>query len=1067
MASSSSVSTGGTWPCPFRGFHCCPDGKVGNKGFKCMILHLKSFHFSNDERKNMLRESISTNHDLFKTVEDTLKVFRQWMCGRCMSIRALSRACHHSDGLVRFIADVGGHIVGILNPPTKEPKMAVDEGFMLDIEILHRIFKAPITTVKSIPHSCRMAFSQALKVALYKVVAQPGSVEAWIRLLLFPRCTLQVFRPSNRQESRSGNRKALQIRSIRNSLVTWGKEDGLAILVNNIFDISGTSPRRQGGGDILQEDNMGSSSVRQCLRKVADGHFTAAVKVLCSSGVAPFSGATMKALEAKHPFMPPPAMPTAMFSEPPMVTSIDTVLGCIKSFPKGTSCGRDGLRAQHFLDALCGEGSVIATDLLHAITAVVNLWLGGRCPPSLAEFVASAPLTPLLKPDNGIRPIAVGTIWRRLVSKVAMKGVGKEMTNYLNDFQFGVGVSGGAEAVLHSANRVLNACHSDGSLAMLTVDFSNAFNLVDRTKLLREVRSRCPSISLWVEFLYGQASRLYVGDEYIWSTTGVQQGDPLGPLLFALVLHPLVHKIRDNCNLLLHAWYLDDGTVIGNSEEVAKVLNIVTEDGPELGLELNIKKTELFWPSCDGLKNRKGLFPADIGRPVLGVKLLGGAVSRDAGFIGRLAMKRAASAVDLMGLLPQLCDPQSELLLLRSCMGIAKLLFGLRTCQPLYMEEAAMFFDKGLRRSIEDIVVCGGPFFGDIQWRLASLPIKFGGLGLYSATEASSYAFVASRADSWVLQDHILRYSGVCDMDSDYVTALACLRLMIPSFDLSCFTNKDTAPPKAQCALAGALYSKIIQGMEANFDMTVRQKAVFECLQAPHAQDFLTVIPIDGLGQHMSPVEYRSILKYRLMIPLFPVDEVCPVCRKACLDAFGEHAVHCRELPGFKYRHDMVRDVLVDVFRRSGVSVKKEAPVNFLTGPSEGRSALRPADILIFGWAGGKHACVDVTGVSPLVGLGNGGFTVGHAALKAATCKVTKHEKACVENQHVFIPFAFDTFGFLAPEAVELLKRVQRVMHGNIVSPGSGDVVFKRISFTIQKGIAAQLVARLPYAIDV
>lgn len=57
--------------------------------------------------------------------------------------------------------------------------------------------------------------------------------------------------------------------------------------------------------------------------------------------------------------------------------------------------------------------------------------------------MASAPLTLLLKPDNGIRPIVVGTIWRRLVSKVAMKGVGKEMTQYLNDFQFGVCVSGG------------------------------------------------------------------------------------------------------------------------------------------------------------------------------------------------------------------------------------------------------------------------------------------------------------------------------------------------------------------------------------------------------------------------------------------------------------------------------------------------------------------------------------------------------------------------------------------------------------------------------------------------
>ncbi|KAJ0912612.1 hypothetical protein HanRHA438_Chr06g0276291 [Helianthus annuus] len=57
-----------------------------------------------------------------------------------------------------------------------------------------------------------------------------------------------------------------------------------------------------------------------------------------------------------------------------------------------------------------------------------QLMIRVKCPSSLAEFVASAPLTPLLKPDNRIRPIAVGTIWRRLVSKVAMKGVGKEMT---------------------------------------------------------------------------------------------------------------------------------------------------------------------------------------------------------------------------------------------------------------------------------------------------------------------------------------------------------------------------------------------------------------------------------------------------------------------------------------------------------------------------------------------------------------------------------------------------------------------------------------------------------------
>jgi len=222
--------------------------------------------------------------------------------------------------------------------------------------------------------------------------------------------------------------------------------------------------------------------------------------VLGSSGVAPYNEDTMEIFGVKNPYRPPPSMPTTMFSEAPLVVEVDTVLKCIKSFPKGTSCGRDGLRAQHLLDALCGEGSAVARDLLCAITLVVNLWLGGRCPLSLEEFVASAPLTPLLKPDGGIHPIAVGTIWRRLISKVAMKGVGEDMAKYLNDFQFGVGVLGGAEAILHSVNRVLNLRHGDSSLTTLTIDFSNAFNLVDRSALRREVRLRCPSISLWVEF---------------------------------------------------------------------------------------------------------------------------------------------------------------------------------------------------------------------------------------------------------------------------------------------------------------------------------------------------------------------------------------------------------------------------------------------------------------------------------------------------------------------------------------------------------------------------------------
>ncbi|GJX62058.1 hypothetical protein Tco_0294958 [Tanacetum coccineum] len=156
----------------------------------------------------------------------------------------------------------------------------------------------------------------------------------------------------------------------------------------------------------------------------------------------------------------------------------------------------------------------------------------------------------------------------------------------------------------------------------------------------------------------------------------------------------------------------------------------------------------------------------------------------------------------------------------------------------------------------------------------------------------------------------------------------------------------------------------------------------------------------------------------------------------------------------------VVRFVLYDVLKRAGISSRKEALVNFLTDPLERRSTL--ADILVFGWAGGKHACVDLTGVSPLVGLMDNESVAGQAALKAESSKVAKHEKAYLENQHVFIPFAFDTFGFLAPEADEFLNRVQRVVQSNFSTPKTQNFIFSRIGFAIQKGVAAQLFARLP-----
>ncbi|GJY78674.1 hypothetical protein Tco_0484475 [Tanacetum coccineum] len=138
------------------------------------------------------------------------------------------------------------------------------------------------------------------------------------------------------------------------------------------------------------------------------------LRVLSSSSVAPNNDATLQELKAKHPFTSAPSLPDIPIGHHLLIVSQDMVLDSIKSFPRGTSCGRDGLRAQHLMDCLSGAVVAISDELVSSITQVVNLFLEGKCPMILGEYIASAPLTPLVKPGGGIRPIVVGTIWRRL-----------------------------------------------------------------------------------------------------------------------------------------------------------------------------------------------------------------------------------------------------------------------------------------------------------------------------------------------------------------------------------------------------------------------------------------------------------------------------------------------------------------------------------------------------------------------------------------------------------------------------------------------------------------------------
>nr|GFC38952.1 hypothetical protein [Tanacetum cinerariifolium] len=195
--------------------------------------------------------------------------------------------------------------------------------------------------------------------------------------------------------------------------------------------------------------------------------------------------------------------------------------------------------------------------------------------------------------------------------------VGHSLDGYLDGLQFGVGVPRGGESILHEVNRLVEDRRDENSATLALPDCTT-------------------------------------------------ENTPCG------------HAKGDSFILCLHAWYLDDGTIVGDTLVVGKVSRLIMEDGPRCGLHLNVDKTELFWPN-EHPRSRW-------------------------------------QAIGLLDTVVKINDPQSQL-----------------------------SFDIDLRSTLKRIVTASGPVFGDWQWRLATLPFEFRGLGVYSAGDVLNYAFITSR----------------------------------------------------------------------------------------------------------------------------------------------------------------------------------------------------------------------------------------------------------------------------------------------------------------------------------
>ena len=777
--------------------------------------------------------------------------------------------------------------------------------------------------------------------------------------------------------------------------------------------------------------------------KLEEGDFRGAVRLACSEdSCAEMSDSTLKALQQKHPAPHPDSSIPPPPQDPILPTSVteEEVLQAIRSFPNGSAAGPDGLRPQHLKDMTGFSAETGGRTLLRALTSFSNLILDGKTPASIRPCFFGATLVALEKKEGGVRPIAVGFSLRRLAAKIAASRVKGHLGALLAPRQLGFGIPRGAEAAVHATRHYVDNLQP-GHL-VLKLDFRNAFNCARRDKMLDAVKDLAPGLLPFVYFAYCEPSSLFWGDKLLQSAEGVQQGDPLGPLLFCLTIHQLLLQLNSEFCI----FYLDDGTLGGRTEDVLRDLLTVQQVGRELGLSLNVGKSEAIITDPTTLEPLLAVAPdLQVTEPEH-ASILGSPLG-DLEFISE-AIRDKTKSLQILGERLQYLHAHDAILLLRHSFAIPKLLYTLRT-SPCFRSPELKVYDD-LLKAITSKITNVQFHENDPAWTQASLPVKLGGLGIRSAVQLAPSAFLASAAGSSALVNQILpsRLKNILSTtNDDALISWAKGHDQPPPPEPASHHQRNWDTPRAK-AMAEALLKDAPNEM-------VRARLLASSAAVSGA--WLNALPVSSLGLRMDNEVIRVAVGLRLGTPLC---RPFSCCHCGCeVSHLATHGLSCRWSEGRHPRHAAINDIIQRTLTAAGVPSRLEPSGLYR---SDGK---RPDGISIVPWQSGKVLVWDATCPDTFVPshVTVAAREAGAVAEQAEQLKKAKY--AHLDNSHHFIPVAVETSGALGPEALNFFRELGHRLRRMTGEPKSLQFLLQRLSIAVQRGNAAAVlgaVGRLP-----
>jgi len=417
---------------------------------------------------------------------------------------------------------------------------------------------------------------------------------------------------------------------------------------------------------------------------------------------------TYKALEEKHPIDSIPRFSNRI--SPPITRPIveKDILDAFSTFSKDTSSGLDGWTIP-LLKLVLEKGKGIAFFLTLSNLANKGLAKG-------KNLLLASRLIPLAKEkEKGVRPIAVGSLIYRLFTKAILGTFSTKIEDALLPSQLGVGSRLGVEPIIALLSSTLDKKNGSSYSSITGLDIKNAFNSIGQLLLASSIARYAPSLYKLARWAYNNPSILATRLGLLVSTTGVRQGDPLGPLLFSLAIRPfledLTRKLREIDPDASIIAYIDDIYIL-SSRNSDRVLDIAEETLREYGLVLNRQKS--FTTSISAIRTSPN------GLQVLGT-IIGSIEARRKFLTAKIATFQ--SILDRLRKLSK----QKGLLLLRGSIHLL-LRHLVRTIDPRGIEDLLDQIDTLIYNYIRYLRGLEGE--RDLDRDLIALPTRNGGLGI-------------------------------------------------------------------------------------------------------------------------------------------------------------------------------------------------------------------------------------------------------------------------------------------------------------------------------------------------